>query len=94
MSSACPRFSFSVRLQPKAGCDDRSRRALSEAFLSFASEHGLEAGSRSSDTLDFVVTGLAMQASDADRVAAERWLRERSDLAGWTIGELRDLQEE
>ena len=62
---------------------ERSRRGV-----------GFSLRRRSGSGFDFILTGEAMQASDADRVAVEVWLRERSELSDWTVGELRDLQEE
>lgn len=94
MSSACPIFAFSVHLALLVGSDDSSRQMLVGAFLQFTRGRGLDVKVRASDMLDFVVRGEAMQATDADRDAVEQWLRERPDLAHWTVGVLRDLQED
>ncbi len=97
MSRACPVFAFTVSFAPATHEDD-ARRAVVDAFLARTRELGLEASARASrpqsDTLDYLVRGEAMQACDADRDAVERWLRQRPELAHWTVGALHDLQEE
>lgn len=93
MSGACPVFSFAVHFVP-ADRDDAARRALAAAWQRLVEGRGLQSRGGMADAFDFVVTGEAMQASDADRLAVEHWLRERNDLLRWTVGELRDLQDE
>jgi hypothetical protein len=94
MSSACPIFAFPVHFVPIEETDGDVRQTLDREWRAFAQGRGLQSRRRSGSGFDFIVTGEAMQASDADRVEVELWLRERSDLSDWTVGELRDLPEE
>lgn len=94
VSSACPVFAFPVRFVPRDEGDDDACRTLEREWQRFVEGRGLQSRGRAGSRFHFLVIGEGTQASDADRLAVERWLRQRGDLAHWTVGELRDLHEE
>lgn len=92
MTAACPIFGFTVQCTLRSELDEAGEAALTDAFLAFAGSHGLvSSGGFSGTRWSMTVHSEAGQATDADRVAAERWARARTEIASVTVGPLIDL---
>lgn len=87
--AACPRFGFTVQMQPALAVD---AGALGAAFLALLDERGLQdLGRAEPPALEFLVASEAGQATDADRQAVVAWLHARGEVDDFAVGPLVDL---
>jgi uncharacterized protein YggL (DUF469 family) len=93
MSAACPTFGFHVAFALEDALAPTTRDATWNAWAALLAGRGLE-GRSGDDERRFrgVVTSVAAQATDGDRVAIAAWLSARPELAEWRVGELVELQ--
>ena len=63
------------------------------AFLKTAAAYGLVCESREEGSLQFVVTGDGLQATESDRERLIAWIAEQPEIASHRAGPLIDLTE-
>jgi uncharacterized protein YggL (DUF469 family) len=89
MSAPCPTFGFIVHLEPRADVD---RARIIRAFMHEAVEdRGLRCAGLGARSLEYLIAGDAMQATDADRRAVLDWLGARNELSTFSVGPLVDV---
>lgn len=94
MTAPCPTFGFCVVLEPRSDLSSDDRTALSAAWMAFLERRGLYCERRGgAPRMEYVVLGEGTQATDADRLAVRAWLAARTELMGWSTGDLEDLKE-
>ncbi|MGH7637327.1 MAG: 50S ribosome-binding protein YggL [Gemmatimonadaceae bacterium] len=92
MTAACPIFGFTLQCTLHAQLDAAGEAALTDAFLAFAASRGLVcSGGFSGARWSMTVHSEAGQATEADRSAAEAWVRARPEIAAAGVGPLFDL---
>lgn len=92
MTAACPVFGFTLRCTLHSPLDDAGESALTDDFLAFAASRGLVcSGGFSGTRWSMTVHSEAGQATEADRTAAEAWVRARPEIADTNVGPLFDL---
>jgi uncharacterized protein YggL (DUF469 family) len=94
MSAPCPTLGFPVSLELVTSLDRDGTDRLDASWRSFIDARGLRCvGGRGRDGSALFVTSVGAQATEADRTAVKRWLSDRRDLSGWTVGDLEDRDE-
>jgi len=93
MSAPCPTLGFQLAFTIAPGATESRRAALREAFLRTAAEHGLVCEASDARSLQFVVTGDGVQATESDRQRLIAWLAEQPEIASHRAGPLTDVTE-
>ncbi|MDM4770840.1 50S ribosome-binding protein YggL [Solimonas sp. SE-A11] len=84
---------FGISFTPAAPLSENERAALLWAFIEHAIEaNGLNAGGGGLSSMEFFVTSAMRRgsATDAQRDAVQAWLRSRTDVSAFTVGQLVD----
>lgn len=93
MSAPCPTLGFHLTFAIAPGAARSHRGALRAAFLKTAAAYGLVCEERDEGSLQFVVTGDGLQATESDRERLIAWLAEQPEIASHRAGPLTDLTE-
>lgn len=93
MSAPCPTLGFHLDFRFAPGAAASRRGALRAAFLKAAAEYGLACDATNEGSLQFVVTGDGLQATESDRQRLIAWLAGQPEIASHRAGPLTDLTE-
>ncbi|HWE44078.1 MAG TPA: hypothetical protein VG432_16365 [Gemmatimonadaceae bacterium] len=93
MSAPCPRFGFHLAFTIAPGIPESRRGVLGAAFLAAAAAYGLACEARDEESLQWVVTGDGLQATESDRQQLIGWLARQPEIASHRAGPLTDLTE-
>ena len=93
MSAPCPTLGFHLAFTIARGAPDSRRDALRAAFMTAAAAYGLACETRDEGSLQFVVTGDGLQATESDRQRLMDWLAGQPEIASHRAGPLTDLTE-
>lgn len=94
MTAPCPAYGFRVVMEPAAALAPGADDALWDGWIAFLEGRGLYCGGGGGPArLVYVVASEASQATEVDREATHAWLEARSELRGWQVGELEDLDQ-
>ena len=93
MSAPCPTLGFHLAFAVVPGEPGSNRGVLREAFLRAAAAYGLVCEARDEESLQFVVTGDGLQATEADRERLIAWVAAQPEIASHRAGPLTDLTE-
>jgi uncharacterized protein YggL (DUF469 family) len=93
MTAPCPALGFLVAMDvaSEVGSDDWN--ATVDAWIEFLESRGLYCAGGGARRLEYTVASEAVQATCNDREAVQWWLSQRTDISGWQIGELEDLNQ-
>lgn len=93
MSAPCPTLGFHLAFAIAPAADESRRAALREAFVRTAAGYGLACEAMDEGSLQFVVTGDGLQATESDRQRLIAWLAAQPEIASHRAGPLTDLTE-
>jgi uncharacterized protein YggL (DUF469 family) len=93
MSAPCPTLGFPLDFTLAPGAPESRRGALRAAFLKAAAEYGLVCEAKDAGSLQFVVTGDGLQATESDRQRLIAWLAGQPEIASHRAGPLTDVTE-
>lgn len=93
MSAPCPTLGFHIAFAIAPGAAESRRGVLRAAFLSAAASYGLVCETRYEGSLQFVVTGDGLQATESDRQRLIDWVTSQPEIASHSAGPLTDLTE-
>lgn len=93
MSAPCPTLGFQLAFTIAPGVAESRRGAVRAAFLATAAAYGLVCETRDEGSLQFVVTGDGLQATESDRQRLVAWLAGQPEIRSHRAGPLIDLTE-
>jgi uncharacterized protein YggL (DUF469 family) len=93
MSAPCPTLGFHLAFTIAPGAAESRRDVLRAAFLRTAAAYGLVCEAEDERSLQFVVTGDGLQATESDRQRLTAWLADQPEIASHRAGPLTDLTE-
>ena len=93
MSAPCPTLGFHLAFTIAPGAAESRRDAMRAAFLSAAASYGLVCETTDEGSLQFVVTGDGLQATESDRQRLIDWVAGQPEIASHRAGPLTDLTE-